>query len=77
MLIIGTTSSSQNQQLPYTAFATDSNTFSKTSWGTGTHDYTGYLNISVQTQIHQHTCNTKVPHNVNMVLNVHRNQKVY
>ena len=51
MLIIGTTSSSQNQQLPYTVFATD-NKFSQTSWGTGTHDYTSYLNISAQTPTH-------------------------
>ena len=37
MWTIGTSS------VPYTDFVTDKNTFSQTSWGASTQDYTGYF----------------------------------
>ena len=50
----------QIQQLPYTVFVTDKNTFSQTLRGAGTQDYTSYFSISAQTQIHQHTPNKDI-----------------
>ena len=60
-----------------TLSVTDKNTFTHTSRGAGTQDldYTGYFNLSAQTQIHQHTPNQDIKQVVNMVLNVHRNHK--
>ena len=40
---------SQTQQLHYTVVATDKNTFSQTSWGTGTQDYTGHFSTPTHT----------------------------
>ena len=53
----------QNQQLPYSLLLTRTQSFSHTSWGTGTHDYAGYFNISAQTQLYQHTPNIKISNN--------------
>ena len=54
---------SQNQQLPYSyTVCYWQEHILHTSWGAGTQDldYTGYFNISAQTQIHQHTPNQDI-----------------